>query len=149
MDIALALEHLLPAAQYYGSLNLDQITPAVKKLQKTQNGKDVIEVEVEVSPSRQMTPEEIFDAVDWQDKRSKPSWKAIIDAWNDIGDEVLWKPVRALRNKLIATTDWTQLSDSPLTKEEKTEWSAYRQKLRGITETFEHPEDVIWPEQPV
>lgn len=41
--------------------------------------------------------------------------------------------VRDQRNDLIAACDWTQLADSPLTTSKKTEWKAYRQQLRDIT----------------
>lgn len=49
MDIALTIESLLPAAQYFGSV--------------TDNLKDS------------------FDNLDWQDSRTKPSWKQLQDAW--------------------------------------------------------------------
>ena len=41
--------------------------------------------------------------------------------------------VRSQRNELIAACDWTQLTDAPLTTSKKTEWKAYRQQLREIT----------------
>jgi hypothetical protein len=49
MDIALAIEALLPAAEYFGST--------------TDNTKDC------------------FDNLDWQDSRTKPTWKQLQDAW--------------------------------------------------------------------
>jgi len=49
MDIALAIEALLPAAEYYGST--------------TANDKDC------------------FDNLDWQDSRTKPTWKQLQDVW--------------------------------------------------------------------
>ena len=38
--------------------------------------------------------------------------------------------VREERNKLLVNSDWTQLSDSPLTDSKKAEWATYRQALR-------------------
>jgi hypothetical protein len=49
MDLALAIEALLPAAEYFGST--------------TANDKDC------------------FDNLDWQDSRTKPTWKQLQDAW--------------------------------------------------------------------
>lgn len=53
--------------------------------------------------------------------------------------------VRSHRNKLLASSDWTQLPDSPVNHEA---WSAYRQLLRDVTIQEGFPWSVIWPEQP-
>lgn len=42
---------------------------------------------------------------------------------------------RQYRNGLLASTDWTQSNDSPLSEEKKKEWAIYRQELRDITKT--------------
>jgi hypothetical protein len=55
-----------------------------------------------------------------------------------------WNEIRKERNKLLAESDWTQLSDVPLTTEESTQWSTYRQLLRDIT-TQEDPYNISWP----
>lgn len=44
--------------------------------------------------------------------------------------------------------DWTQLSDSPLSAEQKSAWAAYRQALRDVTAQDQFPLNVVWPEQP-
>lgn len=46
---------------------------------------------------------------------------------------------REQRNKLLSDTDWTQITDSPLTSEKKTEWANYRQALRDL------PTNNDWP----
>ncbi len=46
---------------------------------------------------------------------------------------------RSERNKLLLETDWTQITDSPLTSEKKTEWANYRQALRDL------PTNNDWP----
>lgn len=61
--------------------------------------------------------------------------------------EAQWEAVRAERNKLIASTDWTQLPDSPLTNVQAAAWAEYRQALRDIT-TQADPFNIVWPEQP-
>jgi hypothetical protein len=40
--------------------------------------------------------------------------------------------MRKLRNSFLRASDWTQMSDSPLTSEKKTEWATYRQALRDL-----------------
>tara|TARA_Y100001937_G_scaffold122935_1_gene184961 strand:- start:489 stop:707 length:219 start_codon:yes stop_codon:yes gene_type:complete len=42
---------------------------------------------------------------------------------------------RAVRNKKLADSDWTQATDSPLSDEKKKEWATYRQALRDLTKT--------------
>jgi len=57
---------------------------------------------------------------------------------------------RATRNKLLADTDWTQVNDSPLANDVKTQWAVYRSELRNITDLDEWPnlEDADWPVAP-
>ena len=59
--------------------------------------------------------------------------------------------LRSRRNALIASSDWTVLSDSPLSAELKTAWLEYRQDLRDITEgvnTEAKVKAVIFPDKP-
>ena len=59
--------------------------------------------------------------------------------------------LRSKRNALIASSDWTVLSDSPLSAELKTAWLEYRQDLRDITEgvnTVAKVNAVIFPDKP-
>jgi hypothetical protein len=58
-----------------------------------------------------------------------------------------WNIIRSQRNLSLSDCDWTQLPDSPLTTEKKTEWTVYRQSLRDIT-AQEDPFNIIWPTKP-
>ena len=58
-----------------------------------------------------------------------------------------WENIRAKRNYLLTSTDWTASSGctvSPLA------WAEYRQYLRDLPQTFDgaSPEEVVWPKQP-
>jgi len=53
--------------------------------------------------------------------------------------------IRTDRNKRLAESDWTQLSDSPA---DKAVWATYRQALRDITKTNGFPWTIVWPTQP-
>ena len=57
---------------------------------------------------------------------------------------------RTERNKLLETSDWTQMNDSPLTNEAKTAWATYRQELRGLTDVDAWPNlaEDDWPVAP-
>ena len=63
-------------------------------------------------------------------------------------DELL-AALRKKRDRLLAASDFTQLSDSPLTDAERTAWAAYRETLRNLPATFAaDPASVQWPTQP-
>lgn len=62
--------------------------------------------------------------------------------------------LRNKRNLLLKDSDWTQLSDSPLTSEQKTAWATYRQTLRDLPANVdlnnlsEDLHEVTWPSKP-
>tara|TARA_A100001201_G_C4016467_1_gene179243 strand:+ start:361 stop:672 length:312 start_codon:yes stop_codon:yes gene_type:complete len=59
--------------------------------------------------------------------------------------------LRNKRNSLLADSDWTDLPNSPLTDEKKSEWQTYRTNLRDITDgltTVEQVEAVEFPSKP-
>lgn len=55
------------------------------------------------------------------------------------------KAVREDRNKRLAETDWTQLTDAPVNS---AAWGTYRQGLRDVTAQSGFPWEVTWPTQP-
>lgn len=62
--------------------------------------------------------------------------------------ELTWDDIRSKRDGLLIASDWTQIADAPLTTEQKAAWATYRQALRDLPQTYETPDDVIWPTQP-
>ena len=57
---------------------------------------------------------------------------------------------RTTRDALLASSDWTQMNDSPLANDAKTAWSTYRQQLREIPQqqSGQWPNNISWPTQP-
>ena len=53
--------------------------------------------------------------------------------------------VRAQRDRLLASSDWTQVLDAPV---DKAAWAAYRQSLRDVPLQAGFPENVTWPKEP-
>ena len=53
--------------------------------------------------------------------------------------------LRTERNRLIAETDWWDMSDTPTMTDAQT---TYRQALRDITDTYTSLDDVVWPTKP-
>ena len=62
-------------------------------------------------------------------------------------DNQQWDTVRKDRNVRLEVCDWTQITDSPLTDEKKTEWQTYRTALRDITKQS-NPFNITWPTEP-
>ena len=56
--------------------------------------------------------------------------------------------VREKRDKLIAETDWTQLTDSQLSDSVKATWVTYRQALRDLPTSEGFPHTTTWPAKP-
>ena len=73
--------------------------------------------------------------------RIEPLTQAEIQAKRDS----LAAQVRSQRNALLASTDWTQVDDSPV---DKAAWATYRQALRDITSQAGFPTQVEWPHDP-
>jgi hypothetical protein len=53
------------------------------------------------------------------------------------------------RNKLLYSSDWTQIPNNPLTTEQQQEWASYRQSLRDITNQPGYPYNIGWPTPPL
>lgn len=66
----------------------------------------------------------------------------------DIGNELEMQKLRIARNQKLTACDWTQLSDAPLTNEQRVAWATYRQQLRDLPENVIDPASPIWPSEP-
>ena len=64
----------------------------------------------------------------------------------DLEDDT-WENVRKKRNYLLKSTDWTVTPGSTV---DQAQWSAYRQNLRDIPQTYKDKtaDQVNWPVQP-
>lgn len=86
------------------------------------------------------------DTVDPDAKVVNKTWSAVSYSQDQIDAE--WARVRSNRNSRLRASDFTQLTDAPLTVEKKTEWLSYRQALRDLPQNTVNPFDVTWPTQP-
>ncbi|UTN03984.1 phage tail assembly chaperone [Flavobacterium bizetiae] len=73
----------------------------------------------------------------------KHTYSAFVQSQDDILENL-----RTTRNILLAETDWTQVEDSPLSEEKKTEWKNYRQELRDLTD-LDDLTTIVWPSKPL
>ena len=65
---------------------------------------------------------------------------------NPTTSERLLMQLREMRNRKLAETDWTQGADVP--DAIKNAYVSYRQALRDITNTYNDPTAVVWPDKP-
>ena len=56
-----------------------------------------------------------------------------------------WEAIRQKRDQLIRDSDWTM---TPGATVDQAQWTAYRQVLRDLPQTYENAEDVVWPTAP-
>lgn len=56
--------------------------------------------------------------------------------------------VRATRDEKLSASDWTQMADSPLASDKKTEWATYRTSLRDLPSASGFPHTMTWPTEP-
>ena len=68
-----------------------------------------------------------------------------------------WADVINKRNNRLTGSDWTQMTDSPLSDTKKAEWATYRQALRDIPQRVADDDkpttnplelENLWPTKP-
>ena len=72
-------------------------------------------------------------------------------AWNNGAFDRAIASLRAKRNSLLASSDYTVLADTVLTPAKKTEWMTYRTALRNLTQgldTVDKVNNVAYPLKP-
>ena len=63
-------------------------------------------------------------------------------------DVLVATDVRKERDAKLAASDWTQMADSPLAADKKTEWAEYRTSLRDLPSATGFPHTHTWPTEP-
>ena len=75
----------------------------------------------------------------------KPTKKELDEAAPQVERDLQWKAIRAERDRRLAASDWTQVSDAPV---DAAAWATYRQQLRDLPQNYILPSDVEWPQEP-
>ena len=108
-----------------------------------------------VVSSRHLNAQDVYRVSKLPEPEAPVGQKAVLDAMptqNEAGHWVLgWTLValsadeaRALRDSLLAATDWTANSDVTMSDEMR----AYRQALRDVPSQAGFPDNVTWPVKP-
>lgn len=79
-----------------------------------------------------------------------PSYEGAVigDVYSPPPPAMTEEEAREKRDRLLAQTDWTQMPDSPLSKELRKAYKVYRQALRDIPSQEGFPANITWPEPP-
>jgi len=81
----------------------------------------------------------------------QPNEYKIVDGEAVVRTDNVLEMLRNKRNELLKQSDWTQMSDSPLSDSKKTEWATYRQSLRDLptsNSSASSYDDVTFPSEP-
>tara|TARA_R100000306_G_scaffold27253_1_gene30781 strand:- start:220 stop:573 length:354 start_codon:yes stop_codon:yes gene_type:complete len=94
-----------------------------------------------------------YSGLEWADGNSegKPTESEILAEIVRLQEAEPIRLLRIDRDKLLASSDWTGLSDVDMTSEKLAEWKLYRQKLRDLPsglDTVGKVKAVTWPEKP-
>lgn len=75
----------------------------------------------------------------WLTEGNTPDPKDVIDPW---------VAIRSQRDAKLSQSDWTVLTDVPLTSAKKTNWKTYRQELRDLPQNQTDTDNITWPSDP-
>lgn len=95
-----------------------------------------------------------FDGENLVDMGSRPTDRSVFDystkQWveppiTDYEKSLSWINLRIERDRLLATSDWTQVPDAPVDQQA---WATYRQELRDLPSKTVDPLNPVWPTPP-
>lgn len=66
----------------------------------------------------------------------------------DVIKEMRWQEIKRIRDRLLKESDYTQVADAPLSVDNVAGFAVYRDELRKLPQTYNNPEDVVWPIKP-
>lgn len=101
---------------------------------------DVMPVITSPVPAFDSATHSVLSSVAFVDGQWRQEWKV-----SKLSVERASANVRARRNGRLADSDWTQLSDAPVSA---APWASYRQALRDISDQPGFPWEIEWPEEP-
>ena len=89
-----------------------------------------------------------LDGLEWLDENIERPTDAAILAEAARLEALAPTAVKLERNRRLAVSDWTQMSDVPMSGELRTEWATYRQALRDLDVSGTDFAAVAWPTSP-
>ena len=128
----------------FDALNIDPILPSSPATTSTYqvSVRDGVEQDSKGNWVEKYTAKDMFEAT------SKKTKEELEKEYQKKLDDAEAANVRTERNLLLKESDWTMITDSPLSDSKKTEWKTYRQKLRDIPASSGFPNSITFPDKP-
>lgn len=128
----------------FDALNIDPILPSSPATTSTYqiSVRDGVEQDSKGNWVEKYTAKDMFEAT------SEKTKEELEKEYQKKLDDAEAANVRAERNLLLKESDWTMITDSPLSDSKKTEWKTYRQKLRDIPASSGFPNSITFPDKP-
>ena len=95
--------------------------------------------------SNQMTQHRLQDDTSYTEYELPDEFSITVE---DIGDTIAVAALREQRDRLLTSSDWTQLADTVLTQPDIDAWATYRQELRDLPANVVDSSNPIWPAKP-
>lgn len=85
--------------------------------------------------------------LEWHGDGDGPTLEALEEGWPQAQSDKALTVIKAQRDALLGSSDWTDLPHAPLTDDQKTEWLTYRQALRDWPDQdgFDPLDPPAWP----
>ena len=130
----------------YGIEKKKYIYDRATKARRWQTYQWVEPTEAEVSQIAESLKEKYFEYQDTEQEIIQEKLYNEYGRWN----KVSWEGIRMIRNYLLSDSDWTQMPDAVLSSDLKTQWTAYRSKLRSLPQDYDgqDADDVKFPINP-
>ena len=130
----------------YGIEKKKYVYDRATKARKWQTYQWVEPTDAEVSQIAETLKEKYFEYQDTEQEVIQEKLYNEYGRWN----KVSWEGIRMIRNYLLSDSDWTQMPDAVLSSDLKTQWTAYRSKLRSLPQDYDGKEadDVLFPYNP-
>ena len=130
----------------YGIEKKKYVYDRATKARKWQTYQWVEPTETEVAQIAETLKEKYFEYQDTEQEVIQEKLYNEYGRWN----KVSWEGIRMIRNYLLSDSDWTQMPDAVLSSDLKTQWTAYRSKLRSLPQDYDgqDADDVKFPINP-
>ena len=131
----------------YGIEKKKYVYDRATKARKWQTYQWVEPTETEVAQIAETLKEKYFEYQDTEQEVIQEKLYNEYGRWN----KVSWEGIRMIRNYLLSDSDWTQMPDAVLSSDLKTQWTAYRSKLRSLPQDYDgqDADDVKFPFNPI
>ncbi|PSU24002.1 hypothetical protein CTM88_19510 [Photobacterium aquimaris] len=67
---------------------------------------------------------------------------------SEIIRDIEWESIRTQRDARLKATDFVIIQSQETGQIIPEKWKIYRQSLRDIPQTYDNPDDIVWPTKP-